>query len=149
MKVIVQWIYYLEEKKSIYACLLSSTLFLFNAPPFTWWNRLGLWVVSSLTQNIERLKQLHFTCVDTGWHSVPVLRLFLALLSTCLMGIFHALGWMHAILCMILIFSFCPGHWAFIQRVCVSVCDFFYAFMCVDLSAFEFECVYLHVLRDL
>ena len=49
---------------------------------------------------------------------------------------------MHAMQRMILIFSFCPGHWAFVQFVCVCVCvTFFYVLMsvyvCVDLSAFR------------
>lgn len=74
-----------------------------------------------LTQRIQELRQLHFTRADTGWHCVPVLCL-LARSSMCLVGIFHALGWMHAMLGMILIFSFCPGHWAFIHGVCVCPC---------------------------
>lgn len=76
----------------------------------------------------------------------PNLEPALDLLLRCWMGIFHALGWLHAMLCMTVIFSFCPGHWACVQILCVtfSMC----LCVCVDLSAF-WICVCVYVSREI
>lgn len=72
----------------------------------------------------------------------------LALLSRCLMGNFPCTGLNACNAVHDFNFFLLPRSLG-VHPEGVCVCDFFYAFMCVDLSAFEFECVYLHVLRDL
>lgn len=91
MKLIVQWIQYFKKKKSINAfypppsySLMLRLLLDETERPFEWFHH-----SSSI---LGALKQLWFTGVDTGGRSVPIFSLVFALLSSCWMGIFHALG---------------------------------------------------------
>lgn len=127
----------------MYALCISTNIWMspLYAVIFAWLNKMDLWMVfiSHTEDPGTKAAALH-TCR----HKVALCTSRMSALapfSMCLVGIFHALCWMHAMLGMILIFSFCPGHWAFIQGVCgVCVCmwDCICAFMCVDPSA---ECV--------
>ncbi len=123
-------------EKRINTCLLSSTLILFNAPPFTWWNRMAHWVVSSLTQLIERLKQLQFALADTGGRSVPVCSLFFRSPLKLLDGNFPCTG-----LNAVHDFNFFLLPWSLGVHpvcvcVCVCVCVTFSAYLCQSISAF-------------
>lgn len=100
---------------------------------------------------IERLKQLQVISVDTWGRCVPVCYLLGLISQVCWMGIFHALGWMNAMLHDFNFFLLPRSLGCHPACVCVSVCDFLYVFisvyMCVDWSAFEYEsvcvCVYM------
>ena len=93
MKLIVQWIQYLKKNKiksinafyplssySLMLCLLLDE----TERPFEWFHH---------SRSVSgALKQLWFRGVDTGGRCVPIFIMDFALLSSCWMGIFHALG---------------------------------------------------------